>query len=343
LTNPLDPKVRSIAESAKPHCVLLSTGGTIASKIDPLTGLALPTVTGEELFAKTGTTLGNVAVTIEQFSQVPSPHMSTDEWVRLSRRVTELLAREDVNGVVISHGTGTLEETAWFLDLTIQSTKPVVMVGAQRNQSEIDSDGVRNLVDGIKVSLSEESRGQGVLVVLNQRVHCARDVSKQHTFNVETFSSGEWGCVGRITPDKVIFRRKALHRTHVPLTELSMPLVDIVAMYVGASASAIHGAIVGGAKGIVIQAVGSGHVNSDVYEGVLSAIEKGMKIVVTTRVPQGGVRACYGFDGSSARLQQAGAVLAGELTAWKARILLMLLLQNDQTEKGIEEFFKAQI
>lgn len=332
-----------MTNSVKPHCVLLSTGGTIASKIDPTTGLALPTVTGEELFAKTGATLGNVTVTIEQFSQVPSPHMSTDEWVRLSKRVTELLAREDVNGVVISHGTGTLEETAWFLDLTVDSPKPVVMVGAQRNQSEADTDGVRNLVDGIKVSLSEGARGQGVLVVLNQRVHCARDVSKQHTFNVETFNSGEWGCVGRITPDQVIFRRKALHRTQVPLTAQSLPLVDIVAMYVGASANAIHGAIVGGAKGIVIQAVGSGHVNPEVYEGVLVAIEKGIKVVVATRVPQGGVRACYGFDGSSARLQQAGAVLAGELSAWKARILLMLLLQNDHVEKRIEEYFAAQI
>lgn len=334
---------RSQTEAAKPHCVLLSTGGTIASKIDPKTGLALPTVTGEELFAKTGVSLGNIAVTIEQFSQVPSPHMSTDEWVRLSNIVSELLAREDVNSVVISHGTGTLEETAWFLDLTVDSPKPVVMVGAQRNQSEADTDGIRNLVDGIKVSLSEGAWGQGVLVVLNQRVHCARDVSKQHTFNVETFNSGEWGCVGRITPDQVIFRRRALHRMHVPLTTQALPLVDIVAMYVGASANAIHGAIVGGAKGIVIQAVGSGHVNPDVFEGVLEAIKKGIKVVVATRVPQGGARACYGFDGSSARLQQAGAVLAGELSAWKARILLMLLLQSEQSEKEIAGYFEAQI
>lgn len=329
--------------SVKPHCVLLSTGGTIASKIDPKTGLALPTVTGEELFAKTGASLDNVAVTIEQFSQVPSPHMSIEEWIRLSKRVTELLTREDVNGVVISHGTATLEETAWFLDLTVRSSKPVVMVGAQRNQSEADSDGTRNLVDGIKVSLTQEARGQGVLVVLNQRVHCARDVSKQHTVNVETFNSGEWGCIGRITPDKVIFRREAPQRTHVPLTTSSLPLVEVVAMYVGASANAIHGAMAGGAKGIVIQATASGHVNPEVYEGVLAALNKGIKVVVATRVTQGGTRACYGFDGSSARLQQAGAILAGELSAWKARILLMLLLQNEQGEKGIEGYFEAQI
>ena len=334
-------KELNMVDSA-PRCVLLSTGGTIASRIDPITGLAVPTVSGEELFSKTGSGLSRINVSVEEFSRVPSPHISTNDWINLGNRVSTLLSQDDIVGVVISHGTGTLEETAWFLDLIVDSPKPVVIVGAQRNQSEPDSDGTRNLVDGIKVCMSLEARGLGVLVVLNQRIHAARDVSKQHTFNVETFQSGEWGCLGRLTPDQVIFRRQLRRRTHVPLTCQTLPRVDIIPMYVGAGAHGINASVQGGAKGLVIQAVGSGHVNPEIYEAVKSAISKGVKVVVATRVPQGGARACYGFDGSSARLEQAGAFLAGELSAWKARILLMLLLQEPQPNELFETHFKQQ-
>jgi len=333
--------VRPIGKT--PRCMLISTGGTIASKVDPKTGLAIPTVSGEELFSQVGAKLAGIDVTIEEFSRVPSPHISIEDWIGLANRVNTLLLEEDVCGVVISHGTGTLEETAWFLELTVNSFKPVVLVGAQRNQSEHDSDGPRNLVDGIKVCMSEQAREQGVLVVLNQRIHAARDVSKQHTFNVETFQSGEWGSLGRITPDSVIFRRQIRQRTYIPISSQSLPEVDIVPMYVGASANSIRASLQSGVRGLVIQGVGSGHVNPQFYEAIKAAISQGVRVVIATRVPQGGTRACYGFEGSSARLEQAGAVLAGELSAWKARIMLMLLLQESHATETIGVYFNKQI
>lgn len=320
-----EPKQDATSGTA-PRCVLLSTGGTIASRIDPVTGLAIPALSAGDLLGALPELEGRIAVDLEDFARIPSPHIGPEHWMPLHTRITSLLADDGIAGVVVSHGTGLLEETAWFLDLTLSSDKPVVLVGAQRNSSERDYDGSRNLLNALQVCVHPQSRGMGVLVVLNQHINAARDVHKTHTFDVETFNSGEWGFLGNITADRVAFHRKPSRRLRMAYDGRPLPRVDVIPMYAGAPGSLIKAAVADGAQGIVIQAVGSGHVNPSFASSIQDLLRSGIPVVIATRVPRGGTRACYGFEGASQLLQNDGAALAGDLSAWKARVVLMLAM-----------------
>ena len=182
--------------------------------------------------------------------------MDPPRWIALTKEVTSALARPEVAGAIISHGTDTLEETAWWLDLTINSEKPVILIGAQRNASEKDFDGPRNLLNAIRICVDPQSRGKSAMIALNDQINAARDVTKTHTSSVETFKSGEFGFLGIVDPDRVIFARAPLRRQHVPLKTESAPYVEIVAMYGGADGRLIRAAVEQGAKGIVVQGLG---------------------------------------------------------------------------------------
>jgi len=327
-------------EPVRHRCVLIAMGGTIASRVDPRTGLAVPVCSGAELVAAIPEISTVADIEIEELSCIPSPHIGPPEWVQLHGRVAAALSRPDVTGVVISHGTALLEETAWFLDVAVGSDKPVVLVGAQRNASEADFDGRRNLLSAARVCVSPQARGMGVLVVLNQHVNAAREVIKTHSFDVETFNSGEWGYLANVTPEEVRFHRAPLRRVHVPLTAATLPVIEILSMYAGASGELIRaaGKI---ASGLVIQAVGAGHVNPAMYEAIRDVIRDGVTVAVSTRIPRGGARACYGFTGSSKSLEDCGAILSSDLNAWKARILLMLALQAGMGRQAIQELFNS--
>lgn len=325
-----------------PRCVLLSTGGTIASRIDPRTGLAVPALSADDLLATLPELKGKIHVSVEDFSKVPSPHISPEHWTGLHKRISTLLADEGISGVVVSHGTGLLEETAWFLDLTISSDKPVVIVGAQRNSSERDYDGSRNLLNALQTCVHPSSRGKGVLVVLNQHINAAREVHKTHTFDVETFNCGEWGFLGNVMADKVIYHREPSRRLRMDYDGQTLPRVDVVPLYAGASGSIIKACVADGAEGIVIQAVGSGHVNPSFASSIREVLRSGITVVVATRVPRGGTRACYGFEGSSQLLQDDGAALAGDLSAWKARVVLMLAMaEGDASQERLRALLET--
>ncbi len=325
-----------------PRCALLSTGGTIASRLDPVTGLAMPVMAANDLLAALPELDGVIDIQFEDFSRVPSPHIGPDHWAGLATRIRELQRDPDIAGIVVSHGTGLLEETAWFLDLVLDDDKPVVLVGAQRNGSERDYDGSRNLRDGLRTCVSPQARGLGVLVVLNQHINAAREVAKTHTFDVETFNSGEWGYLGSITPEGVKIVRRPLRLLHLPYDGAPLPRVDVVSMYAGATGGLLHAAVADGAQGIVLQAVGSGHVNPAMAQAATALLSQGVPVVVATRVPRGGTRACYGFEGSSQQLETAGAVLAGDLSAWKARVLLMVLLaRGSRDAETLRQAFSA--
>jgi L-asparaginase len=308
------------------RCALVTTGGTIVSRIDPATGLAMPVMSGQDLLEAVGAEAGEVEV--HDFCRVPSPQLGPEHWVGLQPRVQSLLEREDITGVVVSHGTATLEETAWFLELTVRSEKPVVVTGAQRNASARDFDGPRNLLTALKICRAPAARGHGVLVALNEHVNAAREATKSHTVDVETFQSGEWGYLGSVVNERVTFHRSPLRRLHLPLRAGALPRVEIVPMYAGADGALVHAAVAAGAKGLVIEAVASGHVNAAMGEAIGEVLAQGVPVVVSTRIPRGGTRAGYGFAGSSQRLVEQGAVLAGDLSPWKARIVLMLALQQ---------------
>src|SRR5205085_6082432 len=190
-------------------------------------------------------------VEVENLSNVPSAYMDPDRWVQLHRSVTQALARPEVAGVIVSHGTDTLEETAWFLDLTVAGDKPVVLIGAQRNASERDFDGPRNLFNAARICVSPEARGKGAMIALNDKINAGREAVKTHTSDVETFKSGDLGYLGVADPDRVIFYRSPLRRMHLALKQLEkdqkLPRVDIVTMYGGADGALIRASVAAGA------------------------------------------------------------------------------------------------
>ena len=315
-----------MATARAARVALVTTGGTIVSRIDPATGLAMPVLSGEELLRTLGDDAGPIEV--HEVCRVASPELGPVQWIALHATVSTLLARGDLAGIVITHGTSTLEDTAWFLDLTLATDTPVVLTGAQRNASAPDFDGPRNLRAALAVCRAPAARGLGVLVELNEHVNAAREVTKTHTRDVETFQSGEWGYLGSVEGDTVRIHRAPRRRQHVPLAASTLPEVEIVSMFPGASGAMVRAAADSGAAGIVVQAVASGHVNAAMEAAIVEVMARGVPVVVSTRIPRGGTRTGYGFPGSSRRLVDAGAVLAGDLSPWKARILLMLALQR---------------
>jgi len=324
-----------------PVCQLIATGGTIAMRTDPRSGAAVPALSGEDLIAAVPGLEGLSAVELLNFSNVPSDYMDATRWVALGRVVERTLQRPGIAGAVISHGTDTLEETAWFLDQTLETLKPVVLVGAQRNASEPDFDGPRNLEAGIRTCISPAARGRGVLVVMNDSIHSARHVTKSHASAVQAFESGEAGIEGSIDGGQVRFLRPAGNRAPIALRSELLPRVDIVPMYAGADGSQVQSAVQNGAKGVIIEALGLGNVNSHMYAAIVQAIRSEVVVVIASRCGRGRVRPVYGFEGGGHSLQQAGALFAADLSARKARISTMLALQAAMAPAEMQALFNS--
>jgi len=329
----------AFASEELPVCQMIATGGTIAMKIDPVKNAPVPALSGEDLVASVPELAKVARIRVESPFNIPSDYMDAEKWVTVQRSVVKALANEEVAGAIVSHGTDTLEETAYFLDLTVSGDKPIVLVGAQRNASERDFDGPRNLVNAARICVSAQARGKGSMIVLNNQINAAREATKTHTSDVETFKSGDFGFLGTVDQDRVVFARIPMRRQHIPLKEGPLPRVDIVAMYAGADGNLIRAAVAAGAKGIVIQALGWGNVNIPLYEVIKDTIDRGVVVAVSTRVPNGRVLPVYGFKGGGKTLKEAGAVFVDNLSPQKARILLMLALQTTSSAAEIQEIF----
>jgi L-asparaginase len=251
----------------------------------------------------------------------------------LTRAVQVALDKPETAGVIVSHGTDTLEETAFWLDLTVKSSKPVVLIGAQRNASSSDFDGPRNLLHAARIAVDSKSVGKGVMLAMNNQINSARYVTKTHTGNVETFNSGQFGIMGEAYSDRIMYAYTPVRRQYIPIVSSVMPQVDIVPMYGGADGAALRSAVDRGAKGIVVQALGMGNMNESMFEGVKYALSKSVPVVIATRVHNGRVLANYGFIGGGKTTFDAGAVMADDLSPAKARIMLMLMLQSGVSSK----------
>lgn len=312
---------------ALPTIVIISTGGTIAEKTDPLTGGAVPAVSGAELVkAVPGLTeIANIGV--YQLCNIDSSQMTPDIWSELSRKVNEFLGRADITGVVVTHGTDTMAEGAYFVDLTMQSEKPVVFTGAMNDASSPFPDGPGNLMNAVIQAASKESRGWGVTVTLNNYINSARMVRKTHTTNVQTFMSGEKGYLGYVSGKKVIRINSRLYRQFLPLPKY-LPKVIYLSTYSGADGSLIRYAVDHGAKGLVIDGVGAGNVNEATFKAVRYALSKDVAVVISSSVYYGFVEPVYGDQGGGKTLMDSGCLLAGNLKGHKARILLMLALAH---------------
>jgi L-asparaginase len=320
--------------SEEPVVQFIATGGTIAMKIDPVTKGVVPAITGDDLMQSVPDTDRYARIEVNNFAKMSANYITNEWWARLTQTVMEALNRPEVAGVIIAQGTDTLEETAYWLDLTVDSEKPVVIIGAQRNASSPDFDGPRNLLSAIRIAACPEARGKGVLVAMNNQINAARSVTKTHTANVETFQGGNFGWLGEVWDDKVVFSRSPLRRLHLPIKGKDWPTVHIFPMYVGADGMFIRHAVDSGAQGIVVQAVGMGNMNISMFEAVKYALGKSVPVVIATRVPNGRTMPVYGFEGGGKTTFDAGAIMAGDLNPQKAKILLTLLLHNGVKDRS---------
>jgi L-asparaginase len=326
------------SSSPLPRVVVLATGGTIASRFDPAIGALAPAATGADLVRAVPGLDKIAAVDVEQIANIGSYDMTPDIWQRLSKRANELLAMDTVAGVVVTHGTDTLEETAYFLDLTVTSAKPVVVVGAQRASSYFDSDGPRNLLNAVRVAISPEAAGKGTLVVMNGQINAAREVTKTNTMEVETFKTLEFGALGVADLGAVRFYRAPLRRQTVTLSDgQRLGRVEIVSQYAGADGRVISLLLQqGGVDGVVIEGFGLGHVTAGTLEAIKEARRRGIAVVLSTRVPTGRVVPLYARD---VETQQLGCIRADNLSPQKARVLLMLALTRTRDSTELQRYF----
>ncbi len=326
------------AQPVLPRVVVLATGGTIASRFDPAIGALAPAATGADL-VRAVPGLDKIArVDVEQIANIGSYDMTPDIWRQLLRRTNELLATNDVAGVVVTHGTDTLEETAYFLDLTVTSPKPVIVVGAQRASSYFDSDGPRNLLNAVRVAISPEAVGKGALVVMNGQINAAREVTKTSTIEVETFKTLEFGALGVADLSAVRFYRAPLRRQTIPFTD-GQPLarVEIVSQYAGADGRVVSLLLQqGGVGGLVIEGFGLGHVTAGTLDAIKEARARGIPVVLSTRVYTGRVVPLYARD---VETQQLGCIRADNLSPHKARVLLMLALARTTNTEELQKYF----
>lgn len=322
-----------------PTIKLLATGGTIAMKVDPNTGAPVPALTGDEIAATVPQIRDHAILKVENLFNVPSPHMTPEHWIEIHAAVMKAVSDSEIDAVIITHGTDTMEETAYFLDLSVNTAKPIVLIGSQRNSSDVDFDGPRNLLDAVRLVSVKDAENKGVMVAFNEKVHRARSATKIHTSNVQTFDSGEYGLIARIDAAGVQFLNAPMRRQHLPLTSNSLPRVEIIAMYAGADESMLESMAKVGARGVVIEALGIGNVNERMYHAIEDLIQEGITVVVASASRNGRVLPLYGYVGGGKTLEDIGVVFAGDLSARKSRILLMLALQNKTSSREIQQLF----
>jgi L-asparaginase type II len=314
-----------------PRVLILTTGGTIATRV------GAPMESGVDLVDAVPALLDHAQVEVEEFSRIGSSQMTPTHWLGLAKRINRAYeSNPDLSGVVVTHGTDTMEETAFFLNLTVRDSRPVILVGSMRSSDEISADGPANLLNAVRVAVQRGAVGAGVLVVLNEDISSARDVWKTDNRRVHTFRSPEFGYLGVVDPDTVMFYRSST-LPHTAQSEFdvrrldSLPRVEIVTDFAGFDGSAIEDLLQRSPDGIVLSTFAGGRMSAGARTGVQKAAEAGIPVVVASRVPGGRI------IGNPAR--PLGAVVARDLPAHKARILLMLAMTTTVNLPDLQRIF----
>jgi len=332
----------AFADGKLPNVKILATGGTIAgagANSTATTHYAVAVTAVDKLIANVPELAKVANVTGEQVSQIASESMTTEILLKLAKRVNALLAQNDVDGIVITHGTDTIEETAYFLNLVVKSSKPVVIVGAMRPGTALSADGPINLYRAVVLAGSKNAVGKGVLVMLNDTIGGAREVTKTITDRPDTFQTPILGALGVFSGDQPVFYRQSL-RKHTVDSEFdvsnltTLPLVEIVYHYSGVTPTMINAAVASGAKGIVHAGVGDGSIATQEYPPIENALKKGVVIVRSSNTGSGIVA-----RNGEADDDKYGFVSGDNLNPKKARILLMLALTKTKDVKKIQDYF----
>ncbi len=325
---------------AKPKIAILATGGTIAGSANSnmaTTGYKAGVLTVDTLINAVPEITNIAEITGEQIANIDSSNMTDEIWLKLANKINELL-KGDVDGIVITHGTDTMEETAYFLNLTVKSDKPVVLVGAMRPATAISADGPKNLYNAVALAANKLSKNRGVMVAMNDRILPARGVVKTHSLNVNAFSSPDMGDLGYIVDGKIFFYNNVAkpHTKDAPfdVSKLKeLPKVDILYSYANdGSAVAAKALFENGTKGLVIAGSGAGSIHTNQKETLKELAKKGLIVAVSSRVVAGMVS----VEEDDAKL---GFIDAQDLNPQKARVLLMLALTKTKDVGEIQSYF----
>lgn len=304
--------------------VLITTGGTIASKKNTGGLLVCTDITGDEL-AKMVDFPADVAVEVHNLFQVPSMHITFEMLITLRNKVLEVFQEKSVDGVVITHGTDSLEETAYFLDLTINDQRPVVVTGSQRSVENLGSDALTNLRHAVLAAESSGLKHLGTTILFNERIWCAKHVKKIDSGNLQGFGVYGFGYLGTIENNQVnLFQRPIRRETYNIKNKL--PEVDIIKSYLDADSKFIEAAKKSKVKGIILEGTGKGQIAPLMRNSVIQAVKEGIKVVITTSVETGRVGISYDDKGSAFDLSSHGVILGGNYNSKKARIKLAVLL-----------------
>ncbi|HWN88985.1 MAG TPA: type II asparaginase [Chitinophagaceae bacterium] len=324
-----------------PRVIILATGGTIAGvgASSDRAGYEAGKIPVDQLVGAIPTVKKIATITGEQISSVGSQDMTIDIWKKLAVRINEIIAKKEADGIVVTHGTDTQEETAYFLDLVVPSTMPVVLTGSMRPSTAISADGPKNLYDAITVAIDPKSKGRGVLVSFNEGIFDGREVMKMSTTFTNAFGSPNTGAIGHAYDGKVEYYANAVRekdpKSPVTITaDTKLPRVDIVYMYADAPPDMIDMLVAKKVDGIVIAGVGNGNFNKAYMEAVKRAVAAGVIVCRASRAPSGRVLLHDEIDDD-----KLGTIVSDDLTPQKARVLLMLALTKTKDKKQLQQLF----
>ena len=318
---------------------VLFTGGTISMRIDPGTGAAVPALSGSEIVARVQGLRKEARLSLEDYARLPGPHVTPDWMWRLRGHVASILDAPAVDGVVVAHGTDTLEETAFLLDLTLDGPKPVVFCGAMRTVSEPGWDGPGNIMAAVRTAVHLESSGRGVLIAVGEEIHAAAEATKWHTQSLHAFRSAH-GPLAVVERGHVAYHRPPFRTQTVPTKRL-VSAVDLHVMAAGVDDGLVRASIARGVRGLVIEGTGCGNVPPSVLPGLRAALHARIPVILTSRCPEGRVTPAYGYEGGGQMLRELGVVLASELNGPKARIKLMVALGLTSDPVEIRALFEG--
>ena len=319
---------------------LIATGGTIAMSKDA-NGKSVPAFSGNDLLSNLPGLHQEIQLQVLNFSNVASCNMSPERMLALGMEVENILKDPELCGIVITHGTDTLEETAYFLNLIINDSRPIIFTAAQRDASEGDSDGPRNLRNAILIALNKQAIGRDVLVCFNEEIFAARDVRKLHTSQVDAFSSGKYGILGSIEDNSVIWHKRPQSTIKLG-TPTVLANIHICKAYTGMSDTSLKFIEETDTDGLVIEAFGKGNIPPNVVPYIKQTVSKGVPVVITSRCLFGNTTPTYGYPGGGADLERVGAWFAQDLSTEKVRLLMSVALGLGLSKETLREIIRQR-
>ena len=319
--------------------VVVFTGGTISTQFDPVAGGNVPALNGAAILARTRGLDEIADVRAIDYGLVPASHFRFPQLFEIAGLLRDALAAPDVTGAVVVQGTDTIEETAFFYDLVVAGAKPVVVTGAMRAASDDGYDGPANLRDAVRIAADPQARDLGCVVAILGSIDAADDVTKTHATSPTTFRSLNYGPLGEVSGERVIVGRRRAGRRVVPGATIAAEPVPLITAVVSMDPSIVDAVVAGGARGLVVEATGSGNTSPELLAAAVRAMERGIPVVEASRAASGRVGTGYAFPGGGAQWAKAGAIQAGHLSGPKARVALAVGLGAGLDDAALRALF----